>query len=347
MKERITLPKPQDWHCHFRDGAALMRTVPDTAVQFSHALAMPNLVPPVTTVAAALQYRDQILAACPDGVSFSPQMTLYLTDKTSVTEVEAANMCEHIVAFKLYPAGATTNSEAGIQSWDHLSAVFAKMEELELPLCIHGEVTDCSVDIFDREAVFIEQTLKPLLKKFPNLRVVLEHITTQVAVEFVQQHSGRIAATITAHHLLVNRNDMLAGGIRPHLYCLPILKTEKDRQALLAAATSGNPRFFLGTDSAPHVKGNKESACGCAGIYTAHAALALYATAFEQVNALERLADFASRFGAEFYGIAMSNEEISLIKQPWRVPESLNFSGETVIPFAAGQTLDWQIDYDH
>lgn len=347
MKERITLPKPQDWHCHFRDGDALLRTVPDTVQQFAHALAMPNLVPPITTVTAALHYRDRILAACPDAVSFSPKMTLYLTDTTTTEEIEAASACEDIVAVKLYPAGATTNSDAGVQDWHHLSPIFAKMEEEQLVLCIHGEVTDPTIDIFHREAVFIDKVLAPLLEKFPRLPVVLEHITTQAAVEFVQQHPGNMAATITAHHLLANRNHMLAGGIRPHLYCLPILKTEQDRQALLAAATSGNPRFFLGTDSAPHAKGRKESACGCAGIYTAHAALALYATAFEQAAALDRLPDFASRFGAAFYGIAPATEEITLIKETWQVPESLAFADDIIIPFAAGQKLNWRLEHDH
>jgi dihydroorotase len=347
MEKIIHIKKPQDWHHHFRDGSALSRTVPDASRQFSHALAMPNLTPPIVTVADALQYRDRLLAAVPADRTFEPCMSLYLTAETSTADIEQASQSKHVIAAKLYPAGATTNSDEGIQSWDALFPVLKKMQETGLPLCIHGEVTDPSVDIFDREAVFIEQVLAPLLKKLPELRVILEHITTQVAVDFVRAQKSNVAATITAHHLWLSRNDMLAGGIRPHLYCLPILKRESDRQALIHASISGDPHFFLGTDSAPHTQKTKQSICGCAGIYTAHAALALYTTVFEQYNALHRLSDFSSHFGAAFYGITTTNEEIELIKRPWQVPESLSFAGETLIPFAAGETLEWQIKHDH
>jgi dihydroorotase len=347
MEKTLKITKPQDWHHHCRDGAALQRTVADIAGQFSHALIMPNLIPPVTTVADALKYKDRLTAAMPAEKSFTPCMTLYLTAATTPADIEAASQSEHVFAVKLYPAGATTNSDAGIQSLDGLFPVLEKMQETGLPLCIHGEVTDPAVDIFDREAVFIETVLAPLLLQFPKLRVVLEHITTQAAVDFITSQGDNVAATITAHHLWVNRNDMLAGGIKPHLYCLPILKTENDRQALIQAATSGDPHFFLGTDSAPHTQNSKQSACGCAGIYTAHAAIALYTTVFERYNALDRLSHFASHFGAAFYGITPADEEIELIKRPWQVPQSLPFAGETLIPFAAGQQLEWQIKHDN
>ena len=347
MEKTIKIRKPQDWHHHFRDGEALSRTVPDAARQFSHALAMPNLIPPVATVTDALAYRKRLLAAVPTGQAFEPCMCLYLTKATSTTDIEQASQSKHVIAVKLYPAGATTNSDAGIQSINELFPVLEKMQETGLTLCIHGEVTHPKIDIFDREAVFIEEVLAPLLKQFPALRVVLEHITTKTAVDFICAQKNNIAATITAHHLWANRNAMLVGGIRPHLYCLPILKRESDRQALIAAATSGDPHFFLGTDSAPHTQNSKQSACGCAGIYTAHAALELYTTVFDEYNALHRLSDFSSVFGAAFYGIAPVNEDIELIKRPWLVPESLSFAGETLIPFAAGQTLEWQIKYDN
>lgn len=346
MTQKITLPMPQDWHHHFRDGQALERTVTDVARQFSHVLAMPNLVPPVVRVSDALAYRDRILAAMPCDRYFVPCMTLYLSEHTTAEDIRQAAACEHVFAVKLYPAGATTNSEAGVRSLHALLPVLETMQETGLPLCIHGEVTDCRVDIFDREAVFIETVLSPLLQRLPQLRVVLEHITTQVAAEFVREQPNHVVATITAHHLWANRNDLLAGGIRPHLYCLPILKRESDRQALIAAATSGDPHFFLGTDSAPHTQNSKQSACGCAGIYTAHAALELYTTVFDEYHALDRLANFASDFGAAFYGITPVNKTIELIKKPWQVPESLSFAGQTVIPFAAGQTLAWQLNHD-
>jgi dihydroorotase len=346
MTQTIKITRPQDWHHHFRDGPALARTVSDAASQFSHVLAMPNLVPPIVSVNDALHYRDRILAAMPGEQSFQPCMTLYLTEQTSIADIEQTAQCEHVVAVKLYPAGATTNSDAGVQSLEKLLPVLEKMQETGLPLCIHGEVTQPDVDIFEREAVFIETVLAPLLQRLPQLRVILEHITTEAAVTFIREQAAHVAATITAHHLWVSRNDMLAGGIRPHLYCLPILKRESDRQALIQAATSGDSHFFLGTDSAPHTKTSKQSACGCAGIYTGHAALALYTTVFDEYNALDRLSDFASHFGAAFYGITPADEEIELIKKPWQVPESLSFAGETVVPFAAGQTLAWQIHND-
>lgn len=342
----IKLPKPNDWHCHLRDNDVLPRTVNDTAAQFSSALIMPNLVPPVTTVALATNYRQRILAALSENQNFTPHMTLYLTDQTSPTEIIAAKESEFVLAAKLYPAGATTNSDSGVTDINKLDPVLAALEETGLTLCVHGEVTDPSVDIFDREAVFIDSILQPILKKFPKLRVVLEHITSREAATFINSQPNHVVATITAHHLFANRSDMLAGGIKPHLYCLPILKRERDRQALIKAAISGSEQFFLGTDSAPHAQHAKESACGCAGIYTAHAALPLYAQIFDQHNALEKLPNFASQFGANFYKVKPSKETITLSEQPWVVPESLKFGNDTLIPFAAGQTLQWQVNND-
>lgn len=346
MEKKIAITKPQDWHHHFRDEGALQRTVTDAAQQFSHVLAMPNLIPPITTVPQALAYRERLLTAMPTDRAFTPCMTLYLTESTTPNDIREASQNEHIMAVKLYPAGATTNSDAGVRSLDALLPVLETMQETGLPLCIHGEVTDPAIDIFDREAVFIDTVLQPLLQKLPNLRVILEHITTEAAVHFIQSQKSNVAATITAHHLWHNRNDMLSGGIKPHLYCLPILKREKDREALVAAAISGDEHFFLGTDSAPHTQNSKQSACGCAGVYTGHAALALYTALFERYNALDHLSDFASHFGAKFYGIDPSSEQIELVKRPWQVPSSLPFAGEQLIPFAAGLTLEWQINHD-
>ena len=346
MTKKLTIPRPQDWHCHFRDDACIARTAQDVAGQFSHVLAMPNLLPPITTVQQAVDYRARIIAAASSETEFSPCMTLYLTQDTTPEDVQAAHDAECVLAFKLYPAGATTHSDAGVHSMDALSGVFETMQSLGVPLCIHGEVTDSRVDIFDREAVFIDTVLTPLLQNFPQLKVVLEHITTAYAADFIRAQAPNVTATITAHHLWINRSDLLAGGIKPHLYCLPIAKRETDREALVAAAISGDPHFFLGTDSAPHNITHKESACGCAGIYTAHAALALYLEVFERYDAMHRLADFASRFGAAFYGITPSTDTIELIKRPWQVPESLPFAGGEVVPFAAGQTLSWQINHE-
>lgn len=342
--QTLELIQPDDLHLHFRDGDKLIRTVADTAQQFARAIVMPNLQPPVTSVEQALAYREQILRHIPDGLAFEPLMTLYLTDTTSVDTIKLAAQQPNIHAVKLYPAGATTHSDAGVQSLDKLEPLLAAMEEHGLPLLIHGEVTEDAIDIFDREQVFIDRHLLPIVKKCPQLKVVLEHISTAYAVDVVQQASKHLAATITAHHLWLTRNDMLVGGIKPHHYCLPIVKTANDRSALINAAISGNPKFFLGTDSAPHSQPSKESACGCAGIYTAHAAIELYAEIFEQHNALDKLEGFASRHGAQFYGLPINTNSIRLIKKAWQVPETLTLADQTLIPFAAGQTLQWHIE---
>lgn len=341
--DSITLTQPDDWHLHLRDGEAMRDVLPASARQFGRAIIMPNLKPPVTTVADALAYRARILAALPEASRFEPLMTLYLTDRTSADEVARAAESDHVYAFKLYPAGATTNSDAGVNELEALYPVLAAMERHDVPLLVHGEVTDADVDIFDREAVFIDRHLAPLVERFPALRVVLEHITTREGAEYVRDSREGVAATITAHHLLHNRNAMLAGGIRPHFYCLPILKREPHKQALLTAATSGNPKFFLGTDSAPHARQQKESACGCAGCYTALTAMALYATAFEAANGLPALEGFASFYGADFYGLPRNTHTIRLIRKPWQVPESLPFGKDELIPWLAGDTLPWSL----
>ena len=328
----ITLRRPDDWHIHLRDDDALPRTVTDAAAQFGRAIVMPNLVPPVTNTELALAYRERILAQRPAGSQFEPLMTLYLTDNTTADDIFTAHKSGQIKAVKLYPAGATTNSDSGVIDIMQRAEVFAAMQEVGMPLLVHGEVTDNHIDIFDREAEFIERTLKPLTEQFPQLRVVLEHITTAQAVEFVSNASDNIAATITAHHLLFNRNDMLVGGIRPHFYCLPILKRNTHQQALLSAATSGSSKFFLGTDSAPHVTEKKEAACGCAGAYTAYAAIELYATAFEQMDALDKLEGFASLNGPAFYGLPVNSDTITLKKQTWTAPESLSFGSGSLTP---------------
>ena len=341
--ESIILLRPDDWHLHLRDGAVLNNVVPDTARRFSRAIVMPNLRPPVTTVQQALDYRQRILAAVPPDATFNPLMTLYLTDTTTVDEVRKAVASSQVHAIKYYPAGATTHSDAGVtdisKTWDTL----AVMEETGLPLLIHGEVTDPAVDVFDRETVFIDTVLIPLLQRFPRLRVVLEHITTRGAVEFIRATNDNVAATITPHHLLLNRNAMFRGGIRPHHYCLPILKRETHRQALIEAATSGNPKFFLGTDSAPHSRNAKESACGCAGIYSAHAAIELYAEVFEAAHALDKLEGFASCHGADFYGLPRNRETITLRKESWEVPASLPFGDEVLVPLRAGDNIAWKL----
>jgi dihydroorotase len=340
----LTLTRPDDWHLHLRDDEALAAVVGASARQMGRAIIMPNLKPPVTTTEQALAYRERILAALPEGSAFEPLMTLYLTDRTPAEEIERAHASGLVQAVKLYPAGATTNSDSGVTDLRHCDEAIAAMARLGMPLLVHGEVTDAEIDIFDREAVFIERVMKPLLERHPTLRVVFEHITTADAAEFVTAAPANVAATITAHHLLYNRNHMLVGGIRPHYYCLPILKRERHRQALLAAATSGSPKFFLGTDSAPHAQSDKESACGCAGAYTAPAAIELYAEAFEEAGALDRLEGFASHFGPDFYGLPRNAESVTLVREPWQLPESLAYVGDSrIVPLRAGETLAWKL----
>ncbi len=341
---QLTLPRPDDWHLHLRDGATMAAVLPHTVQRFARAIVMPNLNPPITTTAQALAYRERIVAAIPDGGRFTPLMTLYLTENTPADEIVRASESDHILGVKLYPAGATTHSDAGVRNLSRVLPVLEKMAELGMPLLVHGEVTDPGVDIFDREQRFIEQVLAPLLERLPELKVVLEHITTREAVEFVSTAGENLAATITAHHLLLNRNALFSGGIRPHHFCLPVLKREIHREALLAAAISGSPRFFLGTDSAPHPRHTKESSCGCAGIYTAHAAIELYAEAFEQAGALERLEGFACHFGADFYGLPRNEETITLVKESWTVPQHYPLgSGTTLVPLRAGGRIGWRI----
>jgi dihydroorotase len=335
----LTITRPDDWHIHVRNGAILQTVLPHTAAQFARAIIMPNLKPPVTTVAHALAYREEILQAVPTGANFTPLMTLYLTAATTVEAIKAAAECEHVYAFKLYPAGATTNSDAGVADVTAIYPLLAAMEKYELPLLLHGEVTDENCDIFDRERVFIERHLTAITRDFPDLRVVLEHVTTREAVQFVEASSANVAATITPQHLLFNRNAMLAGGIRPHYYCLPILKRETHRQALVKAATSGSAKFFLGTDSAPHITHTKENACGCAGCYSAFGALELYAEAFEQADALDKLEGFASFYGADFYRLPRNTDTVTLQKSPWTVPDVY---GE-ITPLKAGENLSWKL----
>lgn len=342
--QSLTLTRPDDWHLHLRDGAALAAVLPDTARRFARAIIMPNLKPPVTTVAQAAAYRTRILAALPAGMKFEPLMTLYLTDDTAPEEIGAAKESGFVHAVKLYPAGATTNSAAGVTDLGKCRMTLARMEALGLPLLVHGEATDPAVDVFDREAVFIARVAQPLLKDFPALRLVFEHITTHEAVQFVLGAGANVAATITAHHLLFNRNALFFGGIRPHLYCLPVLKREAHRLALVAAATSGNPKFFLGTDSAPHARSTKEAACGCAGCYTAHAGIELYAQAFEAAAALDRLEGFASHYGADFYGLPRNTGKITLVRDSWAPPAVLPFTGEDpLVPLLAGETIAWRL----
>jgi len=342
MTDRITIARPDDWHAHFRDGDAMACVVGATARQFARAIAMPNLKPPVTTVEHARAYRERIVGAL-GGAAFEPLMTLYLTDNTKPAEIERAASSGFVKAVKYYPAGATTNSDSGVTDIRKCDAVFEAMQGAGLPLLVHGEVTDAEVDVFDREAVFLERTLSALVKRFPKLKIVVEHATTHEAVAFVERAPGNVAATITAHHLLLNRNAIFAGGLNPHHYCLPVLKREPHRRALLKAATSGNPKFFLGTDTAPHSRSSKESCCGSAGLYTAHAALELYAEAFESADALDKLEGFASHFGADFYGLPRNKGTVTLEKAQWKVPESYPFGQETVVPLRAGQTLRWRL----
>ena len=340
----LTLTRPDDWHLHLRDGDALRAVVPDTARRFGRAIVMPNLKPPVTSVAQAAQYRERILAAVPKGMSFAPLMTLYLTDKTPTSEIDAARASGFVHGVKLYPAGATTNSDAGVTDLKQCAATLARMEQVGLPLLVHGEVTDAAVDVFDRESVFIETVLTPLLREYPKLRLVLEHITTRQGVEFVAGQGSNVAGTLTAHHLLLNRNAIFAGGIRPHHYCLPILKRETHRQALVAAAVGGSGKFFLGTDSAPHGKSTKEAACGCAGCYTSHAGIELYAEAFEAAGALDKLEGFASQHGPDFYGLPRNTERVTLRKERWAVPGQLTYlADEPLVPLRAGESVAWTL----
>jgi len=345
VMQKITITRPDDWHLHLRDGDALKAVLPDTARRFARAVVMPNLKPPVTTVVQAAAYRERILGAVPPGPTFTPLMTLYLTDNLPASEIDAAKQSGFVHAVKLYPAGATTNSDAGVTNLKKCTATLARMEKLGLPLLVHGEVTDPAIDIFDREAEFIDTVLAPLLKDFPALKVVLEHITTKDGAEFVMSAGMNVAATITAHHLLLNRNAIFAGGIRPHHYCLPVLKREQHRQALVAAAISGNPKFFLGTDSAPHGKKTKEATCGCAGCYTAHAGIELYAEAFEAAGALDRLQGFSSHFGADFYGLPRNTETITLVRDNWTVPAALPYlADDALVPLRAGETVAWRLE---
>lgn len=339
----LTLRRPDDLHLHVRDGEAMRSVLPFTAARFARALIMPNLRPAVTSTGQAQAYRQRILDALPAGASLEPLMTLYLTDRTPPSEVDRAKASGSIVGFKLYPAGATTHSDAGVTDIRRVDAVLERLEALDLVLEVHGEVTDPAVDVFDREERFIDTVLAPLAARFPRLRIVFEHITTRAAVEFVLTARAGIAATLTPQHLLMNRNALFAGGIRPHHFCLPVLKSEHDREALLRAAVSGDARFFLGTDSAPHARGAKESACGCAGIFTAHAAIELYAEAFEAAGALERLEAFASEHGADFYRLPRNTGRLTLVKESWEVPPSYRFGAEELVPLRAGERLGWRL----
>lgn len=338
---RLEIRRPDDWHVHLRDGDALALVADQTARQFARAIVMPNLAPPVTTIAAAQAYRERILRSVPKERGFTPLMTAYLTDRIDPEEIARGHAEGVFTACKLYPAGATTNAAAGVTDVRHLDGVLERMQTIGMPLLIHGEVVDSDIDIFDREAVFIERILTPMLQRFPELKVVLEHITTREAVDFVSGSGPGVAATITAHHLTFNRNAMFTGGIRPHYYCLPVAKREHHRLALRAAATSGNPKFFLGTDSAPHAVADKESACGCAGIFSAPVALESYATTFEEENALDRLEGFASVHGARFYGLPLNTGTVTLLRNPHPVPELLTAGQLRIRPFYAGETLGW------
>lgn len=343
MTDRLTILRPDDWHIHLRDGAVLQHTVADAARMFSRAIIMPNLVPPARNVAEAGEYRQRILAAVPTSRQFEPLMTLYLTDQTRAADVQAAKASGFVHAAKLYPAGATTNSDSGVTALERIYPALEAMAEVGMPLLVHGEVTGNEVDIFDREKRFIDEQLVDLVARFPSLKVVMEHITTADAVQFVESARANVGATITPQHLLFNRNHMLVGGIKPHFYCLPILKRSSHQEALLQAATSGNSRFFLGTDSAPHAQHTKEAACGCAGCYSAFAAIELYATAFEQENALDKLEAFASHFGADFYGLPRNTDTITLVRESWQVPAQLPFGEQQVVPLCAGDTLNWRL----
>jgi dihydroorotase len=339
---KLTITRPDDWHLHVRDGEALAAVLPDTCRQMGRAIIMPNLKPPVTTVALAAAYRDRILAARPAGSTFEPLMTMYLTETTTAEEVRLAKASGFVHGIKLYPAGATTNSDAGVRDVNNAMAALEAMAEVGMPLLVHGEVTDPAIDVFDREAVFIDTVFEPLLKRLPTLRVVFEHITTRQAAEYVAAAGDNIAATITAHHLLMNRNALFTGGIRPHHYCLPVLKRETHRQALVAAATSGSKKFFLGTDSAPHARHTKESDCGCAGMYTANAAIELYAEAFDAAGALDKLEAFASFNGPDFYQLPRNTDTLSLVREAWQVPATLSYGNDELVPLRAGEYVQWR-----
>ena len=339
----IKIKRPDDWHLHLRDEALMRSVLPDTARQFARAIIMPNLRPPVTTTAHAQAYRERIVAAIPAGMQFEPLMTLYLTDNTSAEEIRRAKQSGFVHAVKYYPAGATTNSDAGVTNMRKAYPALEEMQRCGMPLLLHGEVTDAAIDVFDREAVFIERVLKPLLKDFPGLKVVFEHITTADAAQFVESAPAHIAATLTVHHLLYNRNAMFVGGIRPHYYCLPILKREAHREALVKAAISGSTKFFLGTDSAPHAQHTKENYCGCAGVYTAHTAIELYAEVFEQAGALDKLEGFASFYGADFYGLPRNTASITLRKEDTQVPATLEFGEHKLVPLRAGEVVKWRL----
>jgi len=341
--DRLTLRRPDDWHLHLRDGAAMASVLADSARRFARAIVMPNLRPPVRTTYEALDYRERILEALPEGAAFEPLMTLYLTDDTPPEEIARARLSGRVHGVKLYPAGATTHSDAGVTRISRCFHALEKMQEVGLPLLVHGESTDPAIDVFDREKAFIEEVLGPTVERFPGLKIVLEHITTRDAVQYVEVTGPNLAATVTAHHLLMNRNALFLGGIRPHHYCLPVLKREEHREALVEAATSGSAKFFLGTDSAPHARADKEAACGCAGIYTGHAALELYAVAFEEAGALDRLEDFASVFGARFYGLPLNEGSVTLVREDWTVPQRLRFGEHELMPLRAGETLPWKL----
>ena len=341
--DRITIVRPDDWHLHLRDGAYLNAVVPDTARRFARAVVMPNLKPPVTTTALASAYRERIVAATPKGAAFEPLMTLYLTDNTPASEIRRARESGFIHAVKYYPAGATTNSDSGVTDIARCYGVLEAMAEHGMPLLVHGEVTDPAVDIFDRERVFLERVLAPLVRRIPQLRIVVEHITTREAAQFVREAPANVAATITAHHLLINRNALFAGGIRPHLYCLPVAKREQHRQALVEAAVSGSSKYFLGTDSAPHARHTKENDCGCAGIYTAHAAIELYAEAFDAAGALDKLEGFASLHGPAFYGLRPNTGRITLTREAWTVPEAYPYGDDTLVAFRACDAVAWRL----
>ncbi|MDN7129447.1 dihydroorotase [Pseudidiomarina terrestris] len=342
--QQLSLPRPDDWHLHLRDNELLATTVPASASVFGRAVIMPNLVPPVTDAQQAMAYRERIMAEVPAGADFQPLMALYLTQQTSRVQVEEAAADENIIGFKLYPSGATTNSAAGVTDIEALDHVFAAMAELKVPLLVHGEVTTADIDIFDREKVFIDTKLRPLMERHPQLKLILEHITTSDAVAFVESMGANVAATITPQHLLMNRNDLLVGGVRPHNYCLPILKRREHQLALQKAAVSGSPKFFLGTDSAPHAQSKKEAACGCAGCYSAPAALELYAEFFERMDALDKLADFASHFGADFYGYPRATETVTLRREPWQVAATIDTAVGPMVPYWANETLNWQVE---
>lgn len=341
---KLTITQPDDFHLHVRDGKLMEFAVRETAKEFSRALIMPNLTQPIATVKQAEFYQKRIIKALPLDSAFQPLMTLYLTAETTKEEVKKAAKCGYIHAMKLFPAGATTNSTFGIKSVQQIRGILELMEKLEMILSIHGEVVEADVDIFDRETVFIDRVLTDLIRSYPGLKIVMEHLSTSTAVQFVEDGGEKLGATITPHHLHLNRNDLLSGGIKPHWYCLPIVKTETDRQALVKAATSGNPKFFLGTDSAPHPQSSKETSSGSAGIFSAHAALSLYAEIFDSVNSLDRLEGFASHYGADFYGLKRNQSTITLVKEKWQISEKFVYDDENLIPFKAGEQIYWQVE---